>query len=79
MLRRFLLVGILVTVKQGSVEQIAYAALISMVYMALQIQVTSVDMHTYSGASLPLPRTGGPSASASRRRRWSTVATLGWR
>ena len=24
------------------------------VYMALQIQVTSVDMHTYSGASLPL-------------------------
>ena len=40
MFRRFLLVGILVTVKQGSVEQIAYAALISMVYMALQISAS---------------------------------------
>ena len=37
MLRRFLLVGVFVTVKQGSVEQLAYGTLISIVYLAIQL------------------------------------------
>lgn len=37
MLRRFVLVGLLVIVNQGSVEQLAYGTLASMVYVVLQM------------------------------------------
>ena len=36
MLRRFLLVGVLVTVRQGSIEQLAYGNLIAIIYAAIQ-------------------------------------------
>ena len=39
MLRRFVLVGIFVTVRQGSVEQLAYALLTTLLYMTLQLKV----------------------------------------
>ena len=37
MLRRFLLVGVFVVIKQGSVEQLAYAMLVTLVYLPIQV------------------------------------------
>lgn len=58
MLRRFILVGALVVYKQGSVEQIAYAALVALVYLAVQITATpfrkASDNFFASGCSLSI-------------------------
>merc|ERR1719409_400099 len=37
MLRRFLLVGFFVMVKQGSIEQLVYGTLVSLLYLAAQL------------------------------------------
>ena len=37
MFRRFVLVGVLVVVKQGTVEQLAYGTLAALVYFAIQL------------------------------------------
>jgi len=38
MLRRFLLVGIFVTVRQGSIEQLTYGAITALLFLALQVK-----------------------------------------
>ena len=46
MLRRLLLVGIFVIIQPGSVEQVAYAALLSILYLAFQVNASPfTDLH----------------------------------
>ena len=58
MLRRFLLVGVFVVVRQGTVEQLAYGALVAILYLVIQLQAApyrnEADQHMAAACSLCL-------------------------
>ena len=51
MARRFVLVGVFITVRQGSIEQLVYGTLVALVYM--MVQLVAMPYRRYASVASP--------------------------